>query len=161
MDLSALAQLKISSNTDDDGNGTYGYLGNISIDADGDIAFVYTSTTSSTKDNVSISDSTEGYYLLTKDGKLSEIKAEIPGIKKTQHYEYDMSEDTAYGSAAVSDEAVAESETEDDGVVINDGENSDNNDDDSYNGIQTFKLKDADNLYVADYNGAVHHIHNS
>ena len=37
--------------------------------------------------------------------------------------------------------------------------NSDNNDDtDSYNGIQTFKLKDADNLYVADYNGAVHHI---
>ena len=108
MDLSALDQLKISSNTDDDGNGTYGYLGNISIDADGDIAFVYTSTTSSTKDNVSISDSTEGYYLLTKDGKLSEIKAEIPGIKKTQHYEYDMSEDTAYGSAAVSDEAVAE-----------------------------------------------------
>ena len=42
--------------------------------------------------------------------------------------------------------------------MINDGENSDNNDDDSYNGIQTFKLKDADNLYVADYNGAVHHI---
>ncbi len=158
MNLSALDQLKISSSTDDDGNGTYGYLGNISIDADGDIAFVYTSTTSSTKDNVSISDSTESYYLLTKDGKLSEIKAEIPGIKKTQHYEYDMSEDTAYGSAAVSDEAVAESETEDDGVVINDGENSDNNDDDSYNGIQTFKLKDADNLYVADYNGAVHHI---
>ena len=108
MDLSALNQLKISSNTDDDGNGTYGYLGNISIDADGDIAFVYTSTTSSTKDNVSISDSTESYYLLTKDGKLSEIKAEIPGVKKTQHYEYDMSEDSAYGSAAVSDEAVAE-----------------------------------------------------
>ena len=65
-----------------------------------------------------------------------------------------MSEDSAYGSAAVSDEAVAESETEDDGVVINDGENSDNNDDDSYNGIQTFKLKDADNLYVADYHNS-------
>lgn len=32
MDLSALDQLKISSNTDDDGNGTYGYLGNISIE---------------------------------------------------------------------------------------------------------------------------------
>ena len=145
MDLSALDQLKLSSDADDDGNGTYNYLGNISIDADGDIAFVYTSTTSSTKDKVSINDSTESYYLLTKDGKLSEIKAEIPGVQKTQHYEYDMSEDNEDGSADVSDEAVTESETEDDGVVINDGDDSDNNDDDSYNGIQTF-------------NGAVHHI---
>ncbi len=158
MDLSALDQLKLSSDTDEDGNGAYGYLGNMSIDADGDIAFVYTSTTSSTKGTLNINDSTDTYYLLTKDGKLSEIKAEIPGVKKTQHYEYDMADETEDNSEDVSDEAVAESETEDDGVVINDGDNSDNSDDDDYNGIQNFKLKDADNLYVSDYNGAVHHI---
>ena len=157
MDLSALDQLKLSSNTDDNGNGTYSYIGNIAIDADGDIAFVYTSTTSSAKGTLSINDSTESYYLLTKDGKLSEVKAEIPGVNKTQHYEYDMSDNTAVSTVDESDET-AESETEDDGVVINDGDGSDSSDDDSYNGIQTFKLKDADNLYVSDYNGAVHHI---
>ena len=67
MDLSALDQLKISIPTQMMTEMVlYGYLGNISIDADGDIAFVYTSTTSSTKDNVSISDLTEGYYLAYK-----------------------------------------------------------------------------------------------
>ncbi len=66
MDLSALDQLKISSTQMMTEMVLYGYLGNISIDVDGDIAFVYTSTTSSTKDNVSISDSTEGYYLAYK-----------------------------------------------------------------------------------------------
>lgn len=48
----------------------------------------------------------------------------------------------------------AESETEDDGVVINENGDSDNNGDtEASNGIQTLKLKDAENLYVADYNG--------
>lgn len=157
MDLSALNQLNFSSDTDEDGNGTYGYVGSMSLDTDGDVAFVYTSTTSSTKGTLNVNDSTDTYYLLTKDGKLSEIKAEIPNVKKTQHYEYDMAE-TEDDSADTSDEAVAESETEDDGVVINDGDNSDTSDSDDSNGIQTFKLKDADNLYVVDYNGAVYHV---
>ncbi|MFQ9389167.1 MAG: hypothetical protein ACLR1V_10675 [Coprococcus sp.] len=52
-----------------------------------------------------------------------------------------------------------ESETEDDGVVINENGGSDNKGDtEASNGIQTLKLKDAENLYVADYNGAVYHV---
>ena len=43
MDLSALDQLNLGDdNTDDDGNGDYAYVGNMTIDADGDLAFVYT-----------------------------------------------------------------------------------------------------------------------
>ncbi|MFR3434897.1 MAG: hypothetical protein ACLTSO_02990 [Coprococcus sp.] len=73
MDLSALDQLNLGDdNTDDDGNGDYAYVANMTIDADGDLAFVYTQTHSETKDNVTSVDSTVKYYLLTKDGKLRE-----------------------------------------------------------------------------------------
>ena len=83
MDLSALDQLNLGDdNTDDDGNGDYAYVGSMTIDADGDLAFVYTQSRSETKDNVTSVDSTEKYYLLTKDGKLSEIAMEIPNLQK-------------------------------------------------------------------------------
>ena len=162
MDLSALDQLNLGDdNTDDDGNGDYAYVGNMTIDADGDLAFVYTQTHSETKDNVTSVDSTVKYYLLTKDGKLSEIAMEIPNLQKEQHYEYNASDDETGSEADVSaDSGVsAESETEDDGVVINENGGSDNKGDtEASNGIQTLKLKDAENLYVADYNGAVYHV---
>ena len=162
MDLSALDQLNLGDdNTDDDGNGDYAYVGNMTIDADGDLAFVYTQTHSETKDNVTSVDSTVKYYLLTKDGKLSEIAMEIPNLQKEQHYEYNASDDETGSEADVSADsgASAESETEDDGVVINENGGSDNKGDtEASNGIQTLKLKDAENLYVADYNGAVYHV---
>ena len=162
MDLSALDQLNLGDdNTDDDGNGDYAYVGNMTIDADGDLAFVYTQTHSETKDNVTSVDSTVKYYLLTKDGKLSEIAMEIPNLQKEQHYEYNSSEDeTGSKTDDSADSGVsAESETEDDGVVINENGDSDNKGDtEASNGIQTLKLKDAENLYVADYNGAVYHV---
>ena len=162
MDLSALDQLNLGDdNTDDDGNGDYAYVGNMTIDADGDLAFVYTQSHSETKDNVTSVDSTVKYYLLTKDGKLSEIAMEIPNLQKEQHYEYNSSEDeTGSKTDDSADSGVsAESETEDDGVVINENGDSDNNGDtEASNGIQTLKLKDAENLYVADYNGAVYHV---
>lgn len=162
MDLSALDQLNLGDdNTDDDGNGDYAYVGSMTIDADGDLAFVYTQTHSETKDNVTSVDSTVKYYLLTKDGKLSEIAMEIPNLQKEQHYEYDSSEDeTGSKTDDSADSGVsAESETDDDGVVINENGDSDNNGDtEASNGIQTLKLKDAENLYVADYNGAVYHV---
>lgn len=162
MDLSALDQLNLGDdNTDDDGNGDYAYVGSMTIDADGDLAFVYTQSHSETKDNVTSVDSTEKYYLLTKDGKLSEIAMEIPNLQKEQHYEYDSSEDeTGSKTDDPADSGVsAESETEDDGVVINENGDSDNKGDtEASNGIQTLKLKDAENLYVADYNGAVYHV---
>lgn len=129
----------------------------MTIDADGDLAFVYTQSHSETKDNVTSVDSTEKYYLLTKDGKLSEIAMEIPNLQKEQHYEYNASDDETGSEADVSADsgASAESETEDDGVVINENGGSDNKGDtEASNGIQTLKLKDAENLYVADYNGA-------
>ena len=162
MDLSALDQLNLGDdNTDDDGNGDYAYVGNMTIDADGDLAFVYTQSHSETKDNVTSVDSTVKYYLLTKDGKLSEIAMEIPNLQKEQHYEYNSSEDeTGSKTDDSADSGVsAESETEDDGVVINENGDSDNKGDtEASNGIQTLKLKDAENLYVADYNGAVYHV---
>lgn len=162
MDLSALDQLNLGDdNTDDDGNGDYAYVGSMTIDADGDLAFVYTQSHSETKDNVTSVDSTEKYYLLTKDGKLSEIAMEIPNLQKEQHYEYNASEDeTGSETDDPADSGVsAESETEDDGVVINENGDSDNKGDtEASNGIQTLKLKDAENLYVADYNGAVYHV---
>jgi len=162
MDLSALDQLNLGDdNTDDDGNGDYAYVANMTIDADGDLAFVYTQTHSETKDNVTSVDSTVKYYLLTKDGKLSEIAMEIPNLQKEQHYEYNASDDETGSEADVSADsgASAESETEDDGVVINENGGSDNKGDtEASNGIQTLKLKDAENLYVADYNGAVYHV---
>ena len=105
MDLSALDQLNLGDdNTDDDGNGDYAYVGNMTIDADGDLAFVYTDRLS-TKDNVSICDSTESYYLLTKDGKLSEI-ARDPESQKEQHYEYNASDDETGSKTDVSDDSV-------------------------------------------------------
>ena len=162
MDLSALDQLNLGDdNTDDDGNGDYAYVGSMTIDADGDLAFVYTQSHSETKDNVTSVDSTEKYYLLTKDGKLSEIAMEIPNLQKEQHYEYNASDDeTGSKTDDSADSGVsAESETDDDGVVINENGDSDNNGDtEASNGIQTLKLKDAENLYVADYNGAVYHV---
>ena len=43
--------------------------------------------------------------------------------------------------------------------MINENGDSDNKGDtEASNGIQTLKLKDAENLYVADYNGAVYHV---
>ena len=43
--------------------------------------------------------------------------------------------------------------------MINENGGSDNKGDtEASNGIQTLKLKDAENLYVADYNGAVYHV---
>lgn len=161
MDLSALDELHLGSdNTDENGNGDYSYTGNMTVDADGDLAFVYTLSHSETKGTITSVDSTEKYYLLTKDGKLSEIPMEIPNLQTTDHYEYDSSEDATGDTPADSadgEEAVAESETEDDGVVINDG-SDDNSDTENYNGIRTFKLKDAENLFVADYNGVVYHV---
>lgn len=51
--FTALDQLNLGDdNTDDDGNGDYAYVGNMTIDADGDLAFVYTQSHSETKDNV-------------------------------------------------------------------------------------------------------------
>ena len=118
----------------------------MTIDADGDLAFVYTQTHSETKDNVTSVDSTVKYYLLTKDGKLSEIAVEIPNLQKEQHYEYNASDDETGSKTDVSADsgASAESETEDDGVVINENGGSDNKGDtEASNGIQTLKLKDA------------------
>lgn len=155
-DLSALDKLQLTSSDDsEDGSGTYGYIGNVSLDSEGDIAFVYSLNKYSTEGKTSVNDTTETYYLLSKDGKLSEIKADIPGVNKTQHYEYDMSDD---GDEAKAGEEKTEAETEDDGVVISDGSDSSDSDDNYSNGIQSFKLKDADNLYVSDYNGAVYHV---
>ena len=112
MDLSALDQLKLGdTDTDENGNGDYGYTGNMTIDADGDLAFVYTQSHSETKGTVTSVDSTEKYYLLTKDGKLSEIPMEIPNLQTTDHYEYDSSEDETEDLSADSsdgEEVVAE-----------------------------------------------------
>ena len=38
------------------------------------------------------------------------------------------------------------------------GDSDNKGDTEASNGIQTLKLKDAENLYVADYNGAVYHV---
>ena len=60
MDLSALEQLNLGDdNTEDDGNGDYAYVGSMTIDADGDLAFVYTQSHSETKDNVTMDSTVE------------------------------------------------------------------------------------------------------
>lgn len=157
MNLSALDQLNIGDQTDENGNGDYGYASNFCLDTEGDMVFSYTTSHSEAKGTLTSVDSTEKYYLLTKDGTLSEIAMELPGIQNVQHYEYDTSEDESDQSSG--EGAVAESETEDDGVVVSEGGDGEvTGDTEMTNGIQSFKLKDAENLYVSDYNGTVYHI---
>ena len=143
MDLSALKSI-IPANKEN----TYGYMNTVSLDEDGDMAFIYSVNVSSETS----SDSTSTYYLLTKDGKLTEIPVEIPGISKTSHYDYEPVVEETTGETA-------ESETEDDdGIIINDGDEPGDDHYDDYNGIQSFKLLDANTLYALDYNGTIYQI---
>lgn len=145
-----------------DGNG---YINNIAMDGDGNLVFTFTDSESTSENGMVSVDNTTYYYFLSKDGQLTEIPMEIPGVKKTEHYEYE--EDPADGesegdiegvAAAEANETEAVPETEeDDGVVINEG-GSDDDIYQDYNGINSYKLADADNLYVMDYNGSIYHV---
>jgi ABC-type glycerol-3-phosphate transport system substrate-binding protein len=99
-------------------------------------------------------DTTDYYYYLSKDGDLTEIPIEIPGVEKTSHYEWTDDDDESEMDIS---EVSAEDGEQDDDIVISEG--SDDDDDSyDYNGIDVFKLVDADNLYVLDYNGTVYHV---
>lgn len=137
-----------------------GYINNVAMDGEGNLAFTYTSSKSTTENGIVSVDNTESYYFLSKDGQLTEIPMEIPGVSKTSHYEYEEADiEETEGEEAVEDEAVAETaaETEeDDGVTISEGGNEDEYED--YNGISNYKLIDANNLYVIDYNSGIYHV---
>lgn len=162
MNIAALQEMYKQDNKPD--NNSYVYIGQLAFDAEGDMVFEY---------NVNVQtgnahDMTTTYYSLTKDGKLAEIPLEIPGISKTQHYEYEEPvEETGDAAAdmtddAASDDTAAETgdteETEEDGIIINEGGEDDGNDYQNYNGISKFKLIDNDNLFVLDYNGGIYHV---
>ncbi|MGN0203183.1 MAG: ABC transporter substrate-binding protein [Coprococcus sp.] len=158
MDLSAISELKPANDEN-----TYGYMNTAAMDEEGNLAFVYTVNVSRQEGNMSINDSTSTYYLLSKDGQLKEIPVEIPGISKTEHYEYQYTEEIdtddesegADTAEAIEDEIP--DETEDDGIIINEGEDGEP-DYENYNGIQTFKLVDSNTLYVLDYNGSIYQV---
>lgn len=153
MDISALTD--ISKKNDEN---TYGYMNTVAIDKEGDMAFVYTVNISQMQGNMAINDSTSTYYLLTKDGKLSEIPVELPGVSKTEHYEYSTEETDMDNEPAVeAGEEDIPAETEDDGITINEG-GSEEDDYENYNGIQSFKLVNADMLYILDYNGTIYQV---
>lgn len=162
LDLSAIASLK------PEGDDVYGNIYSSSMDKDGDLFFLHNISKNKIEGNMSITDETMAFYLLTKDGKLTEIPLEIPDVKMTNHYEWEMTEDEIDSDAAeaeaddggvavsdVSGEAVPE--TEDDGVVINEG-GEDADGDENYNGIQKIILIDSSSAFIMDYNGVIYSV---
>ena len=152
MDLSPISELKPANDEN-----TYGYMNTAAMDKEGNLAFIYTVNVSHQEGSMSINDSTSTYYLLSKDGQLKEIPVEIPGISKTEHYEYQYTDETDLDDTAEAIEDEVPEETEDDGIIINEGGDNDP-DYENYNGIQSFKLADSNTLYALDYNGAIYQI---